>query len=359
MRQTLKQALLLSSLLAAWGCDDTLPAMHPSTPPVSSSSSSPATPSVSDPVTLAMTAVRPAYQRFRIIGEGTDLKLHAWWSDQSDGDVGTPTWRSEDTSIATVDDTGRVTAVGKGVTLIHGAYQNDDATVMIEVNPQPQTGGTGNPPPGGTGGNNPPPDTGPHEDPPPSAQAPYADRVVSYTVGDGGGFNEGKMPGIVLGPPKGAGLYQGSFDVFSLGVGGQIILEFTDYLVFDGPGDDFIVFENAFQIGSDPNATFAEPGVVSVSEDGVTYVDFPCNLSAPPYAGCAGVHPTLANPDTNTIDPTDPTVAGGDAFDLAHVGLKKARFVKIQDSGLGLGPIGPGTRGFDLDAIAIHHGTLP
>jgi hypothetical protein len=69
--------------------------------------------------------------------------------------------------------------------------------------------------------------------------------------------------------------------------------------------------------------------------------------------------PVLANADLNEIDPRDPSVSGGDSFDLHDLGMKTARFVRIRDSGLGLGPIGPGTRGFDLDAIAIIHGTLP
>jgi hypothetical protein len=187
---------------------------------------------------------------------------------------------------------------------------------------------------------------------------PFADRVVSYQIGEGGGLNEDGLPDIVLGAPRGGGLYQGSFHVLSLGVGGEIIVEMTDFIVVDGEGDDFTVFENAFQVASGSDDTFAEPGVVGVSEDGVDFVDFPCD-TARPYAGCAGIHPVLANADLNDIDPADPSVSGGDSFDLRDVGLASARFVSIRDSGLGLGPIGPGTRGFDLDSVAIIHGTLP
>ena len=213
-------------------------------------------------------------------------------------------------------------------------------------------GTTGN---GGTTGGEP---DEPREENLPSGADAFADRVVSVSVGDGGGFNQDKMPGIVLGAPKGGGLFQGSFDVHSLGVGGEIVLEMTDYAIFDGDGVDFTVFENAFEVGGS-GTTFAEPGIVGVSEDGETFFDFPCDLSGQPYDGCAGVKTVIANPDVNDLDPRDPTVSGGDAFDLRDLGLKSARFVRIRDSGLGLGPIGPGTRGFDLDAIAIVHGTLP
>lgn len=199
----------------------------------------------------------------------------------------------------------------------------------------------------------------PMGEPPPSDDSPYADEVVSYVIGPGGGLNEEDLPEIVLGPPRGQGPSQGSFHIFSLGRGGEIVLEFTDYLVFDGEGVDFTVFENAFQIGSDPENTFAEPGIVAVSEDGEDFFEFPCDFEARPYAGCAGVHPTLANPDENEIDPTDPNVSGGDSFDLADVDLTTARFVRIRDSGEIFGPAGGISAGFDLDAVAIVNGTVP
>jgi hypothetical protein len=50
------------------------------------------------------------------------------------------------------------------------------------------------------------------------------------------------------------------------------------------------------------------------------------------YTGCAGINPVLSHPD-NEIDATDSNVAGGDAFDLAQIGVKRARFVRITDTG--------------------------
>lgn len=196
------------------------------------------------------------------------------------------------------------------------------------------------------------------ESPPPSRDAPYADAVVSYKIGAGGGINEDKLPGIVLGPPKGGGASQGSFDTFSLGRGGEIVLEFVDFIIFDGDGLDFTVFENPFEVGGNAGLTFAELGIVGVSGDGALFLEFDCQTATSPYKGCAGVRPVLANPDLNNIDPTDPDVSGGDSFDLAEVGLKAARFVRIRDANAGYGSPILRSNGFDLDAVAIIHGTL-
>src|SRR5205823_7167881 len=93
---------------------------------------------------------------------------------------------------------------------------------------------------------------------------PFADRVVTMSVGPGGG---GGSLENVLGPPRGGGAFQGSRDTFSLGLGGSIVLEFTDANV-DGPGPDFTVFEDAFltrAISTGP--PFTEPPALAVSPD--------------------------------------------------------------------------------------------
>lgn len=180
----------------------------------------------------------------------------------------------------------------------------------------------------------------------------YPSKVVSYTKGDKGGFNEDKLPGVVLGPPNGGGCCSGSLDVLALGDGGEIVLEF-DAPIVDNPGVDFLVFENAFQIGGDPNSVLAEPGEVSVSEDGVTWTTFPCTAKEWPYGQCAGWHPVYATPEA-PVDPSEPTKAGGDPFDLASIGVKSARFVRIRDMGRKF-PAAPPTAGFDLDAVVALH----
>jgi hypothetical protein len=174
----------------------------------------------------------------------------------------------------------------------------------------------------------------------------FATRVVAEDFGPGQNFGQDQLPGIVLGPPKGGGSAQGSTDVCSLGVGGSITLAFDGNAIIDGPGPDFIVFENPFAVGGDLNDPYAELGIVAVSDDGVTWVSFPCTATAPPYGTCAGWNYVYANAATNDIDPTDPAVAGGDPFDLADIGVARARFVRVTSR--------PDlTTVFDLDAISI------
>lgn len=173
---------------------------------------------------------------------------------------------------------------------------------------------------------------------------PFASSVVSYTPGDGAGFGQDSFPDIVLGPPMGGGEMSGSLDVLTLGHQGEIVLSF-DVAIVDGEGPDLIVFENPF-IG------WYETGVVSASEDGETWHSWPCDSQNvdDSYPGCAGATPSLSHPD-NCIDATDPNVAGGDHFDLADIGLQRALFVRVQDSGSNT------DGGFDLDAVAVIHGS--
>ena len=179
--------------------------------------------------------------------------------------------------------------------------------------------------------------------------------VTSFTPGPNAGFGQDRMPDIVYGPPVGTGDLFGSVDVVSLGDRGEIIVELGHYVV-DGPGPDFIVFENPFLIGGDPTNPFAEPGEVSVSEDGKTWSTFPCvgpfecDINGYPYGSCAGWHPIYSNPD-NGISPFDPVAAGGDVFDLADIGVKRAKFIRIRDMNRVCS--GAPTAGFDLDAISI------
>jgi hypothetical protein len=186
------------------------------------------------------------------------------------------------------------------------------------------------------------------------AVLPYATEVVRFTPGDAAGFGQNKLPGVVLGPPSGRGFERGSLDVLSLGVGGEIVLGFGDRSIVDGSGADFVVFENAFFAGGDPSKPFAEPGEVSVSEDGETWVTFACDAQdgdGAEVTGCAGVSPTLEF-DAAKLVPIDPEKTGGDAFDLADVSLREARFVRIRDlSETGVAP----SAGFDLDAVGIIH----
>jgi len=176
--------------------------------------------------------------------------------------------------------------------------------------------------------------------------------VESYKPGPGGGHGADQLPGILAGPPHGGGKKGGSLDVLSLGTDGEIVVGFGGNAIADGEGPDLIVFENAFWAGGNPMYPFKELAQISVSEDGATWTAFPCKQDALPYDGCAGWHPVYSNPD-NDISPSDPVAAGGDVFDLATIGVKKARFVKIVDLHNTTGS--DETAGFDLDAVAVIH----
>ncbi|EYF08362.1 putative lipoprotein [Chondromyces apiculatus DSM 436] len=175
--------------------------------------------------------------------------------------------------------------------------------------------------------------------------------VLDFTPGDGAGFGMDAYPDIVYGPPHGGASSSGSLDVLSLGKGGEIALGFGGNTIVNGPGPDFIVFENPFIIGGDPEKVFKELGEVSVSADGETWTTFSCQADAYPYEGCAGWRPVLGTPDSGD-GIYNPEVAGGDVFDLEALGIDEVRFVRIKDiSNFGAAD----TAGFDLDAVAIVH----
>ena len=157
---------------------------------------------------------------------------------------------------------------------------------------------------------------------------------------------------MVLGPPA------GSLDTVSLGCGGELIVFFDDPIAVDGPGVDLIVFENPF-------TGFYEPAQLSVSEDGVDWVAFDCDPET--LMGCAGAALVDALPGSG-LDPTDPAEAGGDHFDLADIGVERARYLRFTDvsdqywSPMGMDWCDPGQggkAGFDLDAAAIVNAEQP
>ncbi len=187
----------------------------------------------------------------------------------------------------------------------------------------------------------------------------FATRVVSFAPGDCAGFGLASLPDIVLGPPEGAGDAQGSTDVVSLGHLGTIELSFEQNPIVDDSGPDFVVFENAFFVGANPNRVYGEPGEVSVSDDGVVWKTFPCSAPAAPFdATCAGIRPVYSSRKSG-VSPVDYPACGGDAFDLAAVSMSRARFVRIRDIGSQACSADPKlrttTNGFDLDAVASLH----
>lgn len=179
--------------------------------------------------------------------------------------------------------------------------------------------------------------------------ARFVTEVVELAYGPGQDFGRAGMPDIVYGPPMGGGDAQGSLDVVSLGNGGVIAVAFAGNAIVDGPGADFVVFENPFETAG---GFFAELATVEVSLDGQTWHAFPCDAVRAPYGACAGHTPVWLAGDDAAFDPV---TSGGDAFDLADVGVPSARYVRITDR-----PDLDGLDGvFDLDAVGIVHAACP
>ena len=164
-----------------------------------------------------------------------------------------------------------------------------------------------------------------------------------------------QTPNLALGKAVGD-----SFDVVSLGRGGTITLSF-DAPLADGPGFDFVVFENAV------TDNFLELAFVEVSSDGTNFVRIP-NTSLT----------TNAVDSYGYVDPTEiDGLAGkyrqgyGTPFDLSLLAsnslvdiqhIEWIRLVDIVGDGTQLDSQGNsiydptptiGSAGFDLDAIGV------
>lgn len=141
-------------------------------------------------------------------------------------------------------------------------------------------------------------------------------------------------------------------EIEAIGIGGEIIVGFKNKVLYNGPGSDFIIFENSF-INPVNKGIFAEPGVVSVSQNGVDFLEFPFNPTT--LEGLAGKSPTNGNKD-----PFNPSVSGGDAFDLQILGLDYIKYIRIKDTTNLIKSLPAGDKyknpdflltGFDLDAV--------
>lgn len=165
-------------------------------------------------------------------------------------------------------------------------------------------------------------------------------------------------PHNALGPAQGD-----LFSIVSLGRGGSLTLTF-DEPVFDGPGPDFAIFENAF------SPFFLELAYVEVSSNGDDFIRFPNRSSTPNPIGAFG-----------RVDPND--VAGlagkypageGTPFDLASLrslqsseilnfhAIHYIRIIDVPGDGSAFDSHGDpiydpyptqDSAGFDLDAVAV------
>lgn len=182
------------------------------------------------------------------------------------------------------------------------------------------------------------------------------DTVISFTPGEG--QNHGQSPEFfpenIFGPPDTSARTkkqaQSENEVCSIGLGGEIVVGFRDFVIADGPGPDFTIYENAF-INPVTGKIFAEPAAVAVSMNGAVWVEFPWDSAS--LEGCAGITPTNGDKD-----PFNPAESGGNSFDLADVGIPQARLIRIRDItqmllyNPGHEYYDPILSGFDLDAVA-------
>lgn len=194
----------------------------------------------------------------------------------------------------------------------------------------------------------------------PTREAAFAEQWTASTGLVAGFGNELHA----LGAPQGAGTGAGSVEVVGLSdPTGELVLHFKTTRLVDRPGADLVVFENAFWIGSDPRSRWMEVGRVAVSQDGVTWFEWPIvedtaktTLDPTRYlSGFTGREAVFTNPATAV--PANNWASGGDRLDLAALaGLpgfpagdqRWFRYVRIRDhAGDGASP--------DIDGIAALH----
>lgn len=158
--------------------------------------------------------------------------------------------------------------------------------------------------------------------PPPDPDPPLGDpQPADQIVEASPGVSPFDDPTRAIDGVRGAGAGAGSTDVFSLAPDGALTLGWSGRVVRDGPGIDFVIFENPFRHAG---GVFFDPLIVELSRDGARWVTWPHRLlpsddpTAEPAAwqGFAGLTPVWLHAENNPVHPFDPA-AGGDGFDLS------------------------------------------
>jgi hypothetical protein len=208
------------------------------------------------------------------------------------------------------------------------------------------------------------PSPSPSPSPSPTEQArpqpvridPYSYEVIRFMPGykEGGYFEDYagiKFKEAASGPPDliDDGRLQpeelrGSY--LPLGHGGTIVYEIKGGELIDRDGPEFVIYGDSVFTDAVETAKVE----VAMEDDPSSYEEFPCDSVNSPFMSCAGVHPV------NTGRAKDPLLIGGDAFDLAKIGVRRARFIKITDTGDNKNSSDFSfSAGFDLDSIALIH----
>ena len=190
---------------------------------------------------------------------------------------------------------------------------------------------------------------------PPVLAGPFASTVVHYTAGSNvpAGYDD---PTASLGAPTrstGDGPYDGDVTPFNapylpdqvvaIGAGGSLVVGF-DQLVTDDPsnpfGIDLLIYGNAFlgidfETGIADGVIFGEPARVSVSQDGLTWVDADGIFADALFPTLAYQDPTGPFSSGGTIPtsftrPVDPSLTRAD-----FVGRDIAQIAALYDGGAG------------------------
>lgn len=260
----------------------------------------------------------------------------------TDGDV---LWYVNNADVVALTPSGKITALAPGTTTVKATLKNQSVQMDVTVYEIPSSIST-------TTEDSPSEvetDTQIITSEAPDDTSDYflgTNDTLEITFGTEGGAGYSYFPEILHGAP-----YFSMLDTVSIGNEGIIDIKLGGYEIVNDEGPDFTIFENPFE-------GWSERAQVSVSENGIDYVAYPCDPFDPEeiYADCAGVMPINYSADESIL--LDPTVSGGDVFDLADVGLTRARFVRIVDLYTCLNDefCHSGEAGFDLDAVAIVHG---
>ncbi|MCH2114493.1 MAG: PEP-CTERM sorting domain-containing protein [Pirellulales bacterium] len=215
----------------------------------------------------------------------------------------------------------------------------------------------------------------------------WAQGVVSFTPTPSGSLSaEGDA---ALGPPDASFAPLGDLDSSEIASGdlpGAITLDFGPLSLFDGPGWDLAVFENAGEFFTAP-FIFGELAYVQVSSDGVVFAEFPntslnvesgqgtadtelvvpwgrnfAGLNTTNVQNLAGIHPQGTGTAFDLSDLTaEPLVTSGDV-DLTNI--RFLRLIDIPGSGDFLDSQGnpildvwptSGAGGLDLDAVGARY----
>lgn len=207
--------------------------------------------------------------------------------------------------------------------------------------------------------------------------APVLLDVVSDAPGASGeGFGD---PMRAINGVRGGGPSRGGLDVYSLDYSDRQHLTLGlsgDRVIHDGEGPDLVVFENPFRTAA--GGHFMDPVVVSVSRDGIRFVELPHAYEAPDprmysndpdhWRGFGGVSPVLLHEEDAPGDPFDPIAAGGDSFDLAELApeggeaeailREGVRFVRLSSAAVAIDPRtgaryprDPVSNGADIDGV--------